>query len=94
MIALTGRIVHLAQCCCTLMKCITRTKDVPSCRIFMQEFEAVTRVQDHSWVRHIGRGSFGTLLCPIPTLLSVGVRVVNFSLVRNMCRLINYRPYQ
>jgi hypothetical protein len=69
-------------------------KDVLSCKIFMQEFAVVTQVQDHSWVSHIGGGSFGPLPCLMPTLSFIDVRVVNFSLTRNRCHLINCRPYQ
>jgi hypothetical protein len=33
----------------------------------MQGFVAITQVLDLSWARHIGRGSFGPLLCLTPT---------------------------
>jgi hypothetical protein len=46
-----------------------------------------------SWERHTGKGSFGLLLCLTPTPWSIGVKVASFSLARNMCHLINYRPY-
>jgi hypothetical protein len=46
----------------------------------------VTWVLDLSWVRHIGRGSFGPLMCLTLIPWFIGVKVVSFSLTRNTSR--------
>jgi hypothetical protein len=52
-------------------------KDALYCKTSTQEFVIDTRVLDPSWVKHIGKVSFGPLRCLTPTPLSIIVSVVS-----------------